>query len=88
MFVVSMCLALVGYTVFPTAPPRLFPANGFVDTIIDFSNVNHDSTIAKIFINPFAAVPSMHCAFALMIGATGVRVSRTGSPGRSGPSGR
>jgi membrane-associated phospholipid phosphatase len=76
MFVVSMCLALVGYTVFPTAPPRLFPGHGFVDTIVDFSQVNHNSTIAKIFINPFAAVPSMHCAFALMIGASGVRVSR------------
>lgn len=76
MFVVSMGLALVGYTLFPTAPPRMFPEHGFVDTITDFSNVNHDSTLAKIFINPYAAVPSMHCAFALMIGGTGVRVSR------------
>jgi membrane-associated phospholipid phosphatase len=76
MFVVSMCLALVGYTIYPTAPPRMFPERGFVDTIVDFSNVNHDSTLAKVFINPFAAIPSMHCAFALMIGATGVRVSR------------
>jgi membrane-associated phospholipid phosphatase len=76
MFVVSMCLALVGYTLYPTAPPRMFPQYGFLDTIVDFSNVNHDSALAKIFINPYAAVPSMHCAFALMIGATGVMVSR------------
>ncbi len=76
MFVVSMGLALIGYTLFPTAPPRMFPGYGFVDTIVDFSNVNHDSSLAKIFINPYAAVPSMHCAFALMIGITGVRVSR------------
>jgi membrane-associated phospholipid phosphatase len=76
MFVVAMGLALVGYTLYPTAPPRMFPQHGFVDTITDFSNVNHDSTLAKIFINPYAAVPSMHCAFALMIGSTGVRVSR------------
>ena len=76
MFVVSMGLALVGYTLYPTAPPRMFPQHGFVDTIIDFSKVNHDSTLAKIFINPYAAVPSMHCAFALMIGGTGVRVCR------------
>jgi membrane-associated phospholipid phosphatase len=76
MFVVSMGLALVGYTLYPTAPPRMFPEHGFIDTITDFSKVNHDSTLAKIFINPYAAVPSMHCAFALMIGATGVRVSR------------
>ena len=68
MFVVSMGLALVGYTLYPTAPPRMFPEYGFVDTINDFSDVNHDSALAKIFINPYAAVPSMHCAFAVMIG--------------------
>jgi membrane-associated phospholipid phosphatase len=77
MFVVSMGLALLGYTLFPTAPPRMFPEHGFVDTITDFSNVNHDSTLAKIFINPYAAVPSMHCAFAVMIGGTGAIVCRS-----------
>ncbi len=76
MFVVAMGLALVGYTLYPTAPPRMFPELGFVDTINDFSNVNHDSSLAKIFINPYAAVPSMHCAFAMMIGGTGVMVCR------------
>lgn len=76
MFVVAMCLALVGYIGFPTAPPRMFPSHGFVDTITDFSDVNHDSALAKIFINPYAAVPSMHCAFALMIGLSGVAVCR------------
>ncbi|HWB70203.1 MAG TPA: phosphatase PAP2 family protein [Solirubrobacterales bacterium] len=77
MFVVAMGLALIGYTFYPTAPPRMFPEHGFVDTIVDFSNVNHDSALAKIFINPYAAVPSMHCAFALMIGGTGVMVCRS-----------
>ena len=43
MFVVAMGIALVGYTVYPTAPPRMFPQHGFVDTINDFSGVNHDS---------------------------------------------
>ena len=76
MFVVSMCLALIGYIGYPTAPPRMFPQDGFTDTITDFSGVNHDSALAKIFINPYAAVPSMHCAFALMIGATGFMVCR------------
>lgn len=76
MFVVAMGIALVGYTTYPTAPPRMFPELGFVDTINDFSNVNHDSSLAKIFINPYAAVPSMHCAFAMMIGGTGVTLCR------------
>jgi membrane-associated phospholipid phosphatase len=76
MFMVSMGLALIGYTLYPAAPPRLFPEFGFVDTINDFSSVNHDSALAKLFINPYAAVPSMHCAFALMVGFTAAKLSR------------
>ena len=76
MFVVSMGLALVGYSLFPTAPPRMYPQYGFVDTLNAFAGVNHDSALAKSFINPYAAVPSMHCAFAMMIGCTGVMVCR------------
>jgi membrane-associated phospholipid phosphatase len=76
MFAASMGLALVGYVLYPTAPPRMFPEYGFVDTINDYSSVNHDSALAKLLINPYAAVPSMHCAFALMIGATGFQLVR------------
>ncbi len=76
MFVVSMGLALVGYTLFPTAPPRMYPQYGFVDTLTKYAEVGHDSTVAKIFINPYAAVPSMHCAFAMMIGGSGIMVCR------------
>ncbi len=76
MFAASMGLALIGYVLYPTAPPRLYPEYGFVDTINDFSSVNHDSALAKLFINPYAAVPSMHCAFSLMIGATGFQLVR------------
>jgi len=76
MFMVAMGLALVGYAVYATAPPRLFPEYGFVDTLNEFSTVNHDSGMSKAFINPYAAVPSMHCAFALMVGMTGARLAR------------
>jgi membrane-associated phospholipid phosphatase len=76
MFMVAMGLGLVGYAVYATAPPRLFPEYGFVDTINDFSSVNHDSALAKLFINPYAAVPSMHCAFAAMVGFSAARLVR------------
>jgi len=76
MFMVAMGLALVGYVLYPTAPPRFFGQYGFVDTINDFSSVNHDSGLAKAFINPYAAVPSMHCAFSAMIGLSGARLVR------------
>ncbi len=76
MFLVAMGLALVGYTLMPTAPPRFLPQEGFVDTIEVFVGVGQNSALVELFINPYAAVPSMHCAFALMIGVTGVMVCR------------
>jgi hypothetical protein len=76
MFMVAMGLALVGYTLYPTAPPRLLPEEGFVDTITAYAEVGHNSALVELFVNPFAAVPSMHIAFALMIGVTGVLICR------------
>src|SRR3954453_7524905 len=76
MFMVAMGLAVVGYAVLPTAPPRLYPDTGLVDTITQYAKVNHDSALVKLFINPYAAIPSMHVAFSTMIGVTGVLVAR------------
>jgi hypothetical protein len=76
MFMVAMALALIGYTLVPTAPPRVIPGEGFTDTITAYAGVNHDSALVKIFINPYAAIPSMHCAFSLMIGVSGALLSR------------
>jgi membrane-associated phospholipid phosphatase len=76
MFMVAMGLALVGYVLYPTAPPRLYPELGFVDTISAVAHVNHDSALVSVFVNPYAAVPSMHCAFALMIGVPGFLLTR------------
>jgi hypothetical protein len=76
MFLVAMALALVGYAAFPTAPPRLLPEEGFVDTINAYAGVGHDSALVELFVNPYAAVPSMHVAFALMIAIPGVLICR------------
>ena len=55
---------------FPTAPPRFFPEWGFVDSVAAFTGVDADTGSADALFNPYAAVPSMHVAFALMIGVT------------------
>jgi hypothetical protein len=67
MFLVAFGVALIGYTVFPTAPPRFFPEWGFFDAVSDFTGVAQDSVTINELFNPYAAVPSMHVAFALMI---------------------
>jgi hypothetical protein len=70
MFMIAMAIALVGYIVFPTAPPRFMPEWGFIDSVSDVTgiHVSHASTTANALFNPYAAVPSMHVAFALMVG--------------------
>jgi hypothetical protein len=67
MFVVAMAIALIGYVVVPTAPPRFFPEWGFFDSVSDMMGVSHDSVAVNAIFNPYAAIPSMHVAFALMI---------------------
>jgi membrane-associated phospholipid phosphatase len=67
MFMVGMGFALAGYLVYPTAPPRFLPEWGFTDTVAAFVGEGAENS-ANVLYNPFAAVPSMHVAFALMIG--------------------
>jgi PAP2 superfamily len=70
MLMIAMPIALVGYALFPTAPPRFLPEWGFVDTVSDLTpiSVSHSSASMSALFNPYAAVPSMHVAFALIIG--------------------
>jgi hypothetical protein len=67
MFMVALGIALVGYTVYPTAPPRFFPEWGFHDSVSQLAGVTHDNHTVDALFNPYAAVPSMHVCFALMI---------------------
>jgi PAP2 superfamily protein len=76
MFMVAMALALIGYATMPTAPPRFLPELGFVDTISYYADVKHDSAFVTLFFNPYAAVPSMHVAFSLLIAAPAVMLVR------------
>ena len=73
MFMVAMGIALVGYVVYPTAPPRFMPEWGFQDTVTDWVGLQAAHNANALY-NPFAAVPSMHVAFALMLGFAGARL--------------
>jgi PAP2 superfamily len=77
MFMVAMGIALIAYVVFPTAPPRFMPEWGFVDTVADVTKVPVTPKGGSLgaLTNLYAAVPSMHVAFSLMIGTTLARVT-------------
>ncbi len=67
MFFTAFFLACIIYVLVPTAPPRLMPAEyGFHDSVEEFSGAR--KFIWEAFANPYAAMPSMHLGFALMIG--------------------
>lgn len=66
MFFVAFVGACFLYVVVPTAPPRLMPGYGFVDTVEQADGAR--KFIWNAFANPYAAVPSMHIGFSLMIG--------------------
>ena len=61
-------IGLVGYATLPTAPPRMFPGFGFEDTLNKFGTVNHGSGLVELASNPYAAMPSLHAADALIVG--------------------
>jgi hypothetical protein len=69
-------IGLAGYALLPTAPPRMFPSFGFVDTLAAFSSVNHGSGLVELASNPYAAMPSLHAADALIVGVVLATVVR------------
>ena len=62
---VASGLALVGYLAFPTAPPRL-AGIGVVDTV-SHAHVDLNTGLVSSLYNPYAAVPSMHIGYALIV---------------------
>jgi hypothetical protein len=64
----ASALAVVGYVVFPTAPPRLSDV-GMLDAVSG-GHINLNAGLVSSLYNPYAAVPSMHIGYALIVGAT------------------
>ena len=63
---ITWLLALPVFGLFPVAPPRLADL-GIVDTITQQTGLALDSKLTTSFYNPLAAVPSLHCGFALAV---------------------
>jgi membrane-associated phospholipid phosphatase len=74
LLLTSLGLAVIGYLAFPTAPPRLVPGLGITDTV---GMSAHDTgSVAGIRFNPYAAMPSMHVGWSILIGFFGFRAAR------------
>jgi hypothetical protein len=73
MLLVAMVVALLCYAFYPAAPPRFFPEWGFIDTTGFIIHVSARSAAANLFVNQYAAVPSIHIAFASILSWSLVR---------------
>lgn len=68
---VGTLLGLIGFATFPLMPPRLLDSMGganygFVDTLVKYPTFwSFDSEGMKTISNQFAAMPSLHCGWAL-----------------------
>jgi PAP2 superfamily len=73
--IVASTIAVLVYWLFPTAPPRLAQV-GIADTVSKATSVDLSSHAIASFYNPFAAVPSMHIGFAVLVAVTVATLAR------------
>jgi len=80
-FLSSGAIALIVYWAYPVAPPRLLPdlaaqfdpgapayITGFVDTMQRYLGYAYQSQETAAFVNPYAAMPSLHFGWDLLLG--------------------
>jgi PAP2 superfamily len=69
VLVATTMLGLLGFYLYPTAPPRLLPEYSYVDTLLKFHTWGSlaDPDIAQ-HSNQYAAMPSLHIAWAMWSG--------------------
>jgi hypothetical protein len=73
--IAATAIALVGYVLYPAAPPRL-AGQGFDDTVTEHAGVNLSSDLLGSLYNPIAAVPSLHFGYALLVGVAVATLAR------------
>ena len=71
--VLTNVVGLIVFALYPTAPPRLLPGAGFVDTVADAGfGTNHGPIPA----DQYGALPSLHLAWATWVAIAGFAMTR------------
>ena len=63
----AMAISVIGYALFPTAPPRFLPELGLDPSSSVTGNNPLLSNPGDSLFNPFAAVPSMHVGLSVIL---------------------
>jgi len=75
-FLASGAIGVVIYALYPVAPPRLVPFAGYIDTMAVLDRVGYQAQEAQAFVNPYAAVPSLHFGWSMLLGGAFAWVGR------------
>ena len=76
LIITLTAFAMVLHTAMPLAPPRMLSSLGFLDTMAAFGPSAYSGGAAEVA-NQFAAMPSLHVGWALLIAVVVVRTART-----------
>jgi hypothetical protein len=69
--------ATIGHIVFPLAPPRMLQPVGLVDTAALYGPGVYGAPDVHSFANQYAAMPSLHVAWALVVGGVLAMLTRS-----------
>lgn len=75
-FLISGAVGLVIFLLFPVAPPRLIEGLGIVDTVTEHSR-GYRVLQPSAFVNQYAAVPSFHFGWNMLIGLGIIRCAKS-----------
>jgi hypothetical protein len=70
-------IALVIHVLYPLAPPRMLDQHGFVDTLQVYGPRIYTEDTNQSVANQFAAMPSLHFGWALLVALMFIRIKRT-----------
>jgi hypothetical protein len=76
-FVSVTVAALAIHVAFPLAPPRMLPDAGFVDTLQRYGPRIYSTDTSESIANQFAAMPSLHFGWAVIVAGAFVSIRRT-----------
>jgi hypothetical protein len=69
-FIVFSLISFAVFLIFPSAPPRMMTEYGFVDLLHEEAPVSYEMDLARKIFNPYAAMPSIHFGYSLIVGLT------------------
>lgn len=67
-FLLGLGFALICFSIFPLAPPRMLSEIGFIDTQKVYGSGLYNKKAVLSFYNPYAAMPSLHFGWTLLVG--------------------